>query len=330
MLMESFLKSNFLVYIDSLRKLLLSPACKNKPAEVLYQKNARTILFRLEALSRIGRSIYGKKIFKEVYEAFKLMEDGLGAIEYYDEFFTEFSLNKSLPKKFLNFYSTGIKSETDKLNKDIAENNFCTDEFIKKTILLVNNIKWLPANEERNSFIDFMIKQCRKIREDLDSGDLNFIDLENGLHEVRRKIRWLSIYAAVVNGIIQLKKNKIKNSGFKNYLTPEVINLPFNIMPPPIKGIKSIYIQSDNFYALSWLINELGAIKDEGLRVLSVVEALKELNLSDKNSFKKTILKNSRSVDILCETAEKIVDEFVYTNGVLDKIERDLKRSKEF
>lgn len=327
--MESFLKANFTVNIDLLKKVLLSPAAKKNPADALYHNKSRTVLFRLEALSRICRSIYGKKIFKESFEAFKSMEDGLGAIEYYDDFCSEFSLNKSLPKKFVNYYSFGIEVEKDKLNKKISENNYCSDIFLKKINTTLSEVKWLSANDERNAFINFLIKQCRKIREALDSGELNFSDLEGGVHEVRRKIRWLSIYAAVVNGIIQLKKNKVVIPGFKNYLTPEIINLPFNKMPPAVKGIKSIYIQSDNFYALSWIINELGILKDEGLRVHSVGDILKKSDIKDKNAIKKTLLNNCRSINVLCETAEKIVDEFIYTNGVLDKIERDLKRSGE-
>ena len=325
--MESFLKRGFSQNLQLLSTVLLLPSCKVKPAEVLYTNKTRSILFNLQALGRICRFVYDKKIFKELIEDFKTMEDGLGRIDYFDAFFKEFSKDKSLPKSFVSYFSKRIDEEKDILDAIIKEHNFCSTEFVKKTELTLENVNWYDSEKEKNSFLNFLTKQIDSFGEDLNSGTLNFKDVESGLHETRRKIRWISIYATVSDGVVQLKKTTTPNDLLKHYLTPEIINLPFNKLPKRQKGISPLFIQSQNFYALSWIINELGNLKDEGLKRLVVLETLSAMKLSQKDSLRDYLLKDVRSINSICDVAENIVDDFVYNNGVLERITRDLKRS---
>ena len=325
--MESFLKRGFSQNLQLLSTVLLLPSCKVKPAEVLYTNKTRSILFNLQALGRICRFVYDKKIFKELIEDFKTMEDGLGRIDYFDAFFKEFSKDKSLPKSFVSYFSKRIDEEKDILDAIIKEHNFCSTEFVKKTELTLENVNWYDSEKEKNSFLNFLTKQIDSFGEDLNSGTLNFKDVESGLHETRRKIRWISIYATVSDGVVQLKKTTTPNDLLKHYLTPEIINLPFNKLPKRQKGISPLFIQSQNFYALSWIINELGNLKDEGLKRLVVLETLSAMKLSQKDSLRDYLLKDVRSINSICDVAENIVDDFVYNNGVLERIKRDLKRS---
>lgn len=326
-IMESFLKKAFSLNFQLLSTVLLLPSCKKKPSTVLYEKKMRSILFNLQALGRICRFVYDKKTFKELIEVFKCMEDGLGKMDYYDSFFNQFSGDKSLPKSFINYFSEKRDEENAKLDIIINQNNFCSPEFFKNIEQTLVNVNWLDSDAERTSFINFLIKQIDSICEDLDAGVLNFRNVETGLHEIRRKVRWISIYSAVSDGIVQLKKTAAPNNLLKHYLTPEIINLPFNKLPKSQKGIPPVYIQSQNFYALSWLINELGKLKDEGLKRMAVQDAIKGME-SANNKLRDYLLKDVRSLNSICDEAENVVDDFVYNNGVLERIKRDLNRSK--
>ncbi len=88
-------------------------------------------------------------------------------------------------------------------------------------------------------------------------------------------IRWLSIYPQALRGCIQLSKSKTKApKALTKYLTKEITGSPFNVLPDAA-GLKHFLLLDQNrFYALSWMIAELGNLKDSGLKVEVIKEAL--------------------------------------------------------
>ena len=110
-------------------------------------------------------------------------------------------------------------------------------------------------------------------------------------HELRRELRWLSIYPQALRGLIQMKPSIDSPEYLKKYLTPEIINSPFNKMPEAAAGQPIIYVEADYFYALSWLIAELGKLKDNGLKIVVLKEAVQSLNkVSDGDAEQQALL----------------------------------------
>ena len=185
--------------------------------------------------------------------------------------------------------------------------------------------------EERKELILFLIDCIEKIENDYDTGKLNFNSIDDGLHEFRRKLRWLSIYAAVSDGQVQLKKIKHASEDLKKYLTDEIVKLPYNQLPSAKKGVMPIYIESPNFYALSWLIQELGNLKDMGLKWKVIDEATvnaKQTENADalSKSLKKLI---PHSPEEILEIAQNLTDDFIHKHHMLTRIKRDLRRAKD-
>jgi hypothetical protein len=58
------------------------------------------------------------------------------------------------------------------------------------------------------------------------------------------------------------------------YLTKEITGSPFNIMPDAADQKCFLLFDKNRFYALSWLIAELGNLKDGGLKVEVIKEAI--------------------------------------------------------
>jgi hypothetical protein len=115
------------------------------------------------------------------------------------------------------------------------------------------------------------------------------------------------------------------------YLTKEVILNPYNKMPPLLIKINPIIIQSANFYSLSWLITESGNLKDEGLRIICIENAIKETALVFEKDLKKKTkqlaINNHRSPRQIKEEMEILADNFIHEAKVLHRIKRDIKRS---
>jgi hypothetical protein len=97
------------------------------------------------------------------------------------------------------------------------------------------------------------------------------------VHELRRKLRWLSIYPQALQGVIKLYETKSTANELKKYLTDEIVSSPFNQLPES-KNIKNhLFLEKNHFLALSWMIFELGKLKDKGLKITALKDAFQEI-----------------------------------------------------
>lgn len=103
-----------------------------------------------------------------------------------------------------------------------------------------------------------------------------FTEIETEVHKLRRELRWLSIYPQALQGAIQLTDSGVTDDPLSTYLTPEIVNSPFNKMPDAGSNTVFLLLEKNYFFALSWMIAELGKLKDDGLRIMVVTEALQQ------------------------------------------------------
>lgn len=88
--------SRFNYFFDKLQLLFTTAAKQRNPALWLYRNDARTTLFMLEALSRMYADFHNKKRFTKLKVQVKLLEDALGAIDYYDNMARDLAAQKKV------------------------------------------------------------------------------------------------------------------------------------------------------------------------------------------------------------------------------------------
>lgn len=263
--------------------LKLLDNCRNKknPAFWLYANNARGTLFMLESISRILHRANNDSTSKKWNKVFKSLEDMLGQIDYYDVLYMLFSKNKRIEKEVLDYIGKKKEKAIHTLNKDLAKKDFYKKfmiEFTKKTKFNFNDLKLLRKLEDT---VKVEILECHRFYVEFPEG---FDDMENQVHELRRKLRWISIYAQSLQGIVELKKPAHSYRWEKYFVTKDVKASPFNQLPAQ-KGLKHyIVLNKTAFYALSFVIGELGKIKDRGMNVEALAKALHKTGVSEKNS----------------------------------------------
>ena len=338
-LMGSFKKKQpdglqrFRIQLEDLRSLVkgADKEKKNGPGQYFFEAGTRTVFFKLQALARIYRSILDKKIFDSLYRDFKQLEDQLGKIDEYDFFLKDLSKENNLPELFLNYFKTGKENQIKTLDEMIINGNLLSGEDkIDQLLKSLEKVKWLEHEEERKMTAHFLAAEIYKIITQYADGNLSFNDIELGLHELRRKVRWISIYAQALNGLISLKPSMMMPAELQPYMTPEVVNSSFNRLPAVPEGINPITIQEPFFHALSWFINELGKLKDKGLWVIAVHDAIRKQGIKSSEGLRITtqlISPDSLSIAGTLEKAERITDRFIYDNRVLYTIRRDMLRS---
>ena len=271
-------------------------------------------------------------MFARLYDDFKLAEDMLGAIDNFQVLHEELRKENKIPKQVLKFFRKNLEKSIRNTNRMLKEErwNSKKQKKIRKLSDKLKDAGWKTAVEETPAKAAFLIAEIRKIRESLQNGSLQFNDVESGIHELRRKLRWLSIYPASLDGSIQLEMQKQIPASFRGYVTPEISNSVFNVLPPAKKGLKPIKINSNHFYALSWMIAELGKLKDKGLKIHAVAEALEHEGIeSGRNALKKaTAMCGQKRFEIknILQRAEKITHDFAFKDHVLDKLENDIAR----
>jgi hypothetical protein len=277
-------------YLALLQALLDKAAKQKNPALWLYQNNARTPLFMLEALAKLYSGIHNKNKFDKLKEHFKELEDMLGAIDYYDCFAKEFAANKKIPATLTTYIQAQSREKIQALNEALKEKGWIAEEKsrIKKIRKKLEEADWLKEKQETESIYNFYVVAIKEMLNFANQRNFHFENVEADVHELRRKLRWLSIYPQALRGCIQLSKGKATPKYLEKYLTKEITGSPFNIMPDAGANSHFLLLEKNRFYALSWMIAELGKLKDNGLRVVAVEEAfLQTTNTAEKEALKK-------------------------------------------
>ncbi|MEP7256583.1 MAG: hypothetical protein ABI666_12460 [Ferruginibacter sp.] len=285
--------ARFDYYLNKLQALLLKSSKQKNPALWLYQNNARTPLFMLEALAKLYAGIHNKKKFTKLKAQFKLLEDTLGAIDYYDSFAKEFISNKKIPATITNYIQAQSREKIQSLNEILKEKEWLSEDNmrIEKIRKKLAEADWQKEKEDIKSIQHFYMLSINQILEFIHQKDFHFENVETDVHELRRKLRWLSIYPQALQGCIQLSKAKTTPKYLSKYLTKEITGSPYNIMPDAVDNKYFLLLEKNRFYALSWMIAELGKLKDNGLRVVVIKEALLQTTATnEKEALKKAYL----------------------------------------
>jgi hypothetical protein len=314
----------FLFYSKQLQTLLTEASKQKNPALWLYANDARTPLFMLEGLTRLHKKAFDEKIFDKWNKRFKKLEDLFGEIDQYLVLETELKTNKKVTTEVLKYFNVNANNFINKCNQRLSEKEWLNKKLISFDEKLGEfNVDYNKEYIEELTFslideIDAILSFCVEC-------DYQFTKLEEQVHELRRKLRWLSIYAQALQGLIQLKKSTKKPKYHLNYFTKDVLNSPYNKLPSKPKNTAVIEFDSDSFFALSWLIKELGKLKDDGLKTeklshaIFILEDITELQAKEKASvilgFKKTveadILKQASEILKVALSKDKILDTLV-------------------
>lgn len=314
----------FLFYSKQLQTLLTKASKQKNPALWLYTNDARTPLFMLEGLTRLHNKAFDEKLFDKWNKRFKKLEDLFGEIDQYLALEKELRANKKVSIEVLKYFNVNANNFISKCNQRLSEKEWLNNKLLSFDEKLCEfSVDYNKEYIEELTFslideIDAILSFCEKC-------EYQFTKLEEQVHELRRKLRWLSIYAQALQGLIQLKKSPKKSKYQLNYFKKDVLNSPYNKLPSKPKNTAIIEFDTDSFFALSWLIKELGKLKDDGLKTeqlshaIFILEDVTELQAKEKASailgFKKTIeadiLKQASEILKVALSKDKILDTLV-------------------
>jgi hypothetical protein len=308
-------KEIFNLHLSKVENLLNEAKNQQNPALWLFENGLRTPMFMLEATARVYEKVYDSKDLEKRKEQIKTVEDAIGAVDHYNAYVKELALNAKIKPEIIAYLNQQTEKKLVELNKILEDENWLNGKRIDKIKETLNEIDWLSETEELSEIKKFYAKAITKIDEFIKITTFDFDHVEDDVHELRRRLRWLSIYPQALSGVFQYSKAEEKtDEHLQKYLTEEVLNSKFNIMPTSLSFEKPILINKNYFCSLSWIIAELGKLKDEGLRVFVLKEAIENTDNSnkeiDESEVYKILNQKQKSLEELLNEAEKIVKTF--------------------
>ncbi len=270
--------SRFTFYLEQIKVLSDIAAGQKNPAMWLYNHDARTPFFMLEGLAKLYSGIHNPNRFDKLKEQFKLIEDGFGQIDYYQSLSRSVAHKKQIPKESKLYIKHRLTQNAEQLDALLTDKAWLSDNHkrIKRISKRLKKADWLSPREEVEAFSEFYKSSIRNINEFVDETQGHFDNVEQDVHELRRKLRWLSIYPQALQGAAQYSDDSDTSAHLEKYLTEEIVNSPFNKLPAPAGNTYSLSINKNYFLALSWMIAELGRYKDDGLLITGLCEAMKQ------------------------------------------------------
>ncbi len=270
-----------------MKKQIKKAGNQPNPAFGLYLGDARTPAFRLEGLARMYANLHDKKFFSRLSKQVKQFEDGLGEVDHYTVLEKEFTPNTKVPVEIKNYFAEKANTASEQLNKVLRKEKWLNGEKIKSMKEGLKSVEWMSQKDEINAITGFYKKEITGIAAFIRG--CTFTDMENDVHELRRKLRWLSIYAGALQGKVALVDEKSTPDFLKKYLTPQIVQSPFNKIVASPEFKRHVQLNKGYFLALSWIIAELGRIKDNGLRIMALTEAfMHTASVPEKEALKRT------------------------------------------
>lgn len=261
------------IYMNELTELFSAAKQASDPALFLCRHPARTSLFMAESVARLLHEVYQTKKTARALKLFKKLEDSLGEIDDHDQWLKQFSKVKDIKKEQLAYFSARRDKALERLNKKLSRRDFYGRRFKELALKLdvdFNDTRLIAALEKA---IRREAALCLKFYESC-AGSFSSMELQ--VHELRRKLRWLSIYAQSLRGIIVLKTCREKHGWEKEFITKREKESPYNQLTVRRNLQRHIVFDRNVFYALGFVVRELGRIKDKGMKIEVFAEMLRK------------------------------------------------------
>ncbi|MFM2387201.1 MAG: hypothetical protein RL660_1958 [Bacteroidota bacterium] len=260
-------------WLERYQNMLSACAKQTNPALYLYKNNLRTTAFMLQGLSRLHKKLHNKKRFTKMQENFKQDEDLLGQIDYYMWLIESTKANRAVTKPCKDYLKSQLDATVANANSIFKKKYLDNTKLLKWTQKKLDSAKWLDSAAQVNAIRNFYKEEIVEINGFIATSLKQFTQVEEQLHEIRRQLRWLSIYPHALHGVIQYATATTAPASLAKFITKAERASAYNKFPAKGKQTHVMLLQKNQFLALSNVIAQLGDLKDEGLLIHGIASA---------------------------------------------------------
>jgi len=252
-------KARFEPWLKILEDSINSSSQPDKVAEQLLKGENRIAAFNLQALGKLYQTQDSQFSF-QLRSHFKALEDAIGEFDKW---------NKIAEKSAKEKDKKRAEDAKEKFVKMLKNEKWLSSGSKGKLQDIRNAIKkqkWPSYADDKQQIIQDLVFQLENL--DQTSFDLSRLEKTdgdgNGLHELRREIRWLMIEMRVLNGLIQFKADPqaCSVSEFSEFYKTSLASSKYSTLPADPLETDPCRIEQCLFLGLSKSVNTLGEIKD--------------------------------------------------------------------
>ncbi len=264
--------------------------------KLMMKEDMRKTFFRLQALARMLEP-QGRDFFREQREYFKSLEDATGKLD----------LAAALRKEAEQIGNTRLVAHFQK--QEVAAQRFllstmrasglwnkpeATIAKLKRDF--VDNGNWETGSKEREFLIKIISNYAKDLHKSVKENEFDNADIEKGLHELRRRLRWILIQAMSLDGFVQLQSAPKPKKEISSWFTgvraenPELLIGKFMRTSSPVVDAPILVPQSE-FALITDLVSKIGKSKDSAEMQIYFKEAMEATgaSVSEKNEVLKKL-----------------------------------------
>jgi hypothetical protein len=220
-------------------------------------KRGRGPLFQIEGLSRLYQSRY-EKTMGPLREQSKALEDRVGKLIDLNEHI-EFAKKVGAPDAVVAYMS----GKRDQYRAGLIE--YLTAEGwagggkkLEGWEKAVRKTDWDGPKKDR----EYVVGELFDLTQEIRKKPFNLRELQTGLHEFRRRTRWLLIYSQALGALVDFDGRPLEKFGA--VLQDPVAETPYGKLPIGPKEKFPILLPREVYLELTKAVEELGYAKDTG------------------------------------------------------------------
>ena len=302
-----------------------SPA---KIAEALVQHDARRTIFLLEGQMRLYRDQLGGSAEKGLVKV-KELEDKLGAVSLYTGL-AKTAAEKHAPQQVVDHLKAKEAAARADL-EGLVSRDWTPEAADRGQVPALNKLVKNLCEETFGRYAEDKDYLCGAIRHELkkiEKEPYDWNDLQGGIHEFRRDLRWIPVYVESCGGLMQLDDTLNPLPSLRPLLQDPLATSKYVQLPAPDREPESVRLSKSAYVAVMKAVLDLGAIKDQGERVEFLTQAYVDSGASataeKAHAAVTALLAGDQAVGDIHATSKKIHDELV-NRGVLKALRDELE-----
>ncbi|GEM_PF-2250544 len=254
--------------------------------------DTRIVFFRLQSLARIYEKAYDLPFFTEKKDFFKRFEDLIGKVDLYNGLMA--TSRKIKQPRLVKYFEDKKTLAGKNLLEALEEEGFTSNPSRKIDSIyqeLAEFSDWKDADKDLRLHIKRLAKETRKLLDEVKERKFTQDDIELGLHELRRKLRWPLIHIQTLNRLTVYDESDKTPAGVQAYFNvmlaqnPKILKSSFLRMTlPDIKHPAQIPLIPHAM--LTDIVSEIGIQKDKAEADIYIAEAMRELGFEARTQAK--------------------------------------------
>ncbi len=293
--------------------------------DIAVRDDLRRRVFLLEGLFKLYRGEISKDLDGQ-FDVSKAFEDVLGKYTYARSM-TKAATDNGAPQPVIaELQKCEAQAREDALGflRDWMPNDKGKIPGIKRMIQAVRKGDFGKYKDDR----EYLQKKIAKEIKEIDEGEFDMQDLEGGLHELRRQLRWIPVYCESTAGLVQLDEKKNPVDAYASLLGGQVATSKYVVLPPADREKNPLFVSKSLYSANMDYVLKLGAIKDKGEAIHGMERAFTAAGVAktpkEAHEAALALLKLDASAADFSAEGEKIYAE-MRQHGLLSALRHDIK-----